>query len=178
MTLAELITTHNLETDKNSTHSYCDYFYDEVFINYKDKDIVLVEVGTHKGGSAILWDKYFSKKKIYSIDITVCNVLKQYTDIIHISKNAYFKEVIEQIPNFDIFIEDGSHSLETQLLAIDNYLPKLNKDGIFIIEDVQNYAHFQILDKFTQLKGQYKTDYIDLRIIKNRYDDLLFVVYG
>ena len=41
----------------------------------------------------------------------------------------------ENIKNFDIIIDDGSHILSDQLKAIDYFFKYLNKDGYYVIED-------------------------------------------
>jgi cephalosporin hydroxylase len=178
MTLAELIKQKDLNTDKNSDHSYCDYFYDEKFLKYKDIPTTLIEIGTFRGGSALLWNEYFTNKTIYTIDVRKVIILQDYPDIKFFRENAYNKQFVDTLPNYDIFIDDGPHTLESQILAIDLYLPKMNKNGIFVIEDIQDYSHFHVLDSFAKTKGNYTCDFIDLRIIKNRYDDLMFIIYG
>ena len=92
--------------------------------------------------------------------------------------NAYSQEIINQIPqNFDIIIDDGSHSEEDQLLCLKTYINKLNKDGILIIEDIQKES--TAINLFNYVKenyNEYSVKIIDLRKNKNRYDDLLLVV--
>ena len=65
------------------------------------------------------------------------------------------------------------------------YLPKLKKDGIFIIEDVQNFEFFDTLTDKSKIvcdsinnEIEYVVEYIDLRDKKGRWDDLLFLVRG
>ena len=43
---------------------------------------------------------------------------------------------VSKLNNFDIIIDDGPHSLESQLKFIDLYYPKTNLGGVVIIEDI------------------------------------------
>ena len=99
--------------------------------------------------------------------------------------DAYDKNFSDTFDKFDIIIDDGPHTLDSQLKSIELYLPKLKKDGIFIIEDVQNFKFFDTLtDKYKIVcdsidnEIEYVVEYIDLRDKKGRWDDLLFLVRG
>ena len=47
--------------NKNLIHKWDHYFeiYDRHFKKYKDKDVVLLEVGVSRGGSLQMWSDYF-----------------------------------------------------------------------------------------------------------------------
>ena len=47
-------------TDKNSTHSFCD-FYEKHFSTYKNKEISILEIGCNYGCSAIMWHDFLPK---------------------------------------------------------------------------------------------------------------------
>ena len=75
-TLLDIIHEKNLNnvthpefgTDKEYDHMYCTGFYDKEFLKYKDKKIVITEIGIAKGGSIVLWDEYFDDAQIIGID--------------------------------------------------------------------------------------------------------------
>ena len=57
----------------------------------------------------------------------------------------------------------------------------LNNKGVMFIEDVQSVDDFDELQKsFDEVKetldGNYSCEKIDLRYVKDRYDDLIFVI--
>jgi hypothetical protein len=85
---------------------------------------------------------------------------------------------VDSLPKFDIIIDDGPHTLESMVLCIDLYLPKLNKGGVLVIEDVQSMDWIPVLNKtFNKIKNETdQSDIIDLRNTKGRYDDLMFVI--
>lgn len=49
----------------------------------------------------------------------------------------------------------------------------MNKNGILIIEDVQD---IKWCDTFKKLTSGYNHEIVDMRSIKNRWDDILFVI--
>ena len=67
-TLKSLCADLNSFTDKDTVHCYLDV-YDHLFLPYKDKEINFLEIGTDRGGSLMLWDKYFPNANIYVLDI-------------------------------------------------------------------------------------------------------------
>lgn len=170
----------NVDTDKNTTHGYVDYFYNQEFKRFKNKKISLCEIGIYFGASLSLWDKYFTDAKILGIDNQNMILEKYYPDysdnVNYVFYDAYDKNFAESLKNFDIIIDDGPHTLESQKLFIKYYLPKLNDNGILIIEDIQDYSWFDELIKETPEEYRKNIDCIDLRNIKSRYDDMIFVI--
>lgn len=148
-------------TDKGTTHSYLEV-YDELF---KDlSNINLLEIGTQYGGSLKLWRDKFPNSKIYGVDINPQGN-PEGVKIITADATKKIKE-LEDI-KFDIIIDDGSHKIEDQLKTLEIFYPKLNKNGLYIIEDIQDIDKDK--HKFKNAK------IIDRRNIKNRYDDVLIV---
>lgn len=142
-TLVDIQSKNNFETDKNSRHSYLKY-YDEWFFSFKDKKIKLLEMGVFTGGSLMLWNEYFSNCTLFGIDINLLeikyNMLFNQSNVFIIPKN--FDTLTENFMGdilFDIIIDDGSHTLDHQIKALQIFKNKLNPGGILIIEDVSSY---------------------------------------
>ena len=149
-------------TDKGTTHSYLEV-YDKLF---KDlKNINLLEIGTQYGGSLEMWRDKFPGSNIYGIDI---NPLREPDGVTIIKGDATKEEILEKVKGveFDVIIDDGSHKVEDQLKSLEIFYPKLNKGGLFIIEDIQD------IDKD---RDKFKGEIIDLRDVKGRYDDVLII---
>lgn len=171
-------------TDKNTGHSYISNFYEKEFLNYKDKDISLLEIGIDCGASLKLWREYFKNaEKIVGIDIGnyIPPKYKNIKNITYIFEDAYNKEVSNKLGTFDIIIDDGPHSLESQIKTIEYYLPQLNKNGILIIEDIQDESWIKNLEEQVIITSKVCSidcsfEVIDLRSNKNRYDDLMFII--
>lgn len=166
-------------TDKNTVHNYIKGFYENEFLKFQDKQINLLEVGICHGGSLFLWEKYFKNANIYGLDITDSAILDRYRDIKNVKQifeNAYEQRVADQLPNFDIAIDDGPHTLESQIKFIEIYFPKLNPGGVLIIEDIQNHGDFLTLNNFIPEEFKKNIEHVDLRADIGRYDDMMFVV--
>lgn len=174
----QLNDTDSVGTDKNSVHSFVSNFYEQEFAKYKDKPVSLLEIGINAGGSLYLWGKYFTNGTILGIDIkdNIRNAWKGLSNVNYLIKDAYTQSVVDSLKNFDIIIDDGPHSLESQIEAIKLYLPKLNEGGIFVIEDIQDRNHLNILKQNTPVEFHDRIEFVDLVNAKNRYDDILFVI--
>jgi hypothetical protein len=73
-------------------------------------------------------------------------------------------------------LDDGPHTLESMRQFIKLYSQLLTVDGILVIEDVQSWDWIEILkNEVPEHLRQYIETY-DLRINKNRYDDIVFVI--
>ena len=59
---------------------------------------------------------------------------------------------------------------------INLYLNVLTDDGILIIEDVQSIEWLEILKNEVPENLKEFIEFYDLREIKNRYDDIVFVI--
>ena len=168
-------------TDKNTCHSYLDT-YERLM---KDKHLTcknILEIGVQMGGSLKLWNDYFVNANIYGIGgIDVDDILDSIKDLERVKClkiNAYSNEGTEYFLNkkieFDFIIDDGPHTLESMVIFIQNYTKILAVDGILIVEDVQDIKWCETLKK--SVPEGYTYEIIDLRHIKNRWDDILFIV--
>jgi FkbM family methyltransferase len=176
LTLTEIQTLNNFDTDKLWLHSYLDT-YENLFCKYRNKDIKFLEIGFCHGGSLKLWAEYFgSKSNIYGIDITLENLrydLVRHDNITLVCKdiNNCDESILSPIM-FDIVVDDASHMLEHQIKAFELFKNRLNPGGILVIEDIAPEAY----DYFLKLAERTpNSKLIDLRHIKNRFDDVLFV---
>jgi predicted O-methyltransferase YrrM len=190
--ILKIIESHNINgfqynggTDKAEGHSY-DIFYSENFKKYKEGNGTLLEIGVQYGGSSLLWHDYLPNFKIVMTDIhnQVHNDIWEKMDTNryeYINMDAFNDNSInilsEKYPEgFDIIVEDGPHTIETQIFALKHYSKLLKKGGILVIEDIQRVEYIDMLLS-TKLETEYESlELVDLRHIKNRYDDLLIVL--
>ncbi len=174
MNLLELYQTKKYRTDKNTTHSYINHLYNSLFLDKRQSATNVLEIGVHHGGSILLWRDYFINATIDAIDIHDCYDKLDTDRINHIVSDAYNVNVIENLKNYDIIIDDGPHTLNSIYFIIDNYLSLLKNNGICIIEDIQDYSWFEYIT--SKIPKQYSFNIVDLRSIKNRYDDMILVI--
>lgn len=188
--LSEIV--DNSRTDKNTTHSYLD-LYETLMNPIKDSAQHVLEIGIGDGGQGIsnggsikLWHDYFINAKIHALDIcsleNVWNEIKNNERIlIYPCTDAYdhiifSKNFLSNNIKLDMVLDDGPHSLDSMKQCILLYSQVLSDKGILVIEDVQD---INWLDELKLVVPNELKDYIwtyDLRHIKNRYDDIVFVI--
>jgi 23S rRNA U2552 (ribose-2'-O)-methylase RlmE/FtsJ len=159
--------------DKGTAHSYIDE-YARLLEPYRHNSSVL-EIGIAYGKSLQMWTEYFIESKIIGVDYKTSDIYPFLNDPKYniIISDATKKEFLNQIENitFDVIIDDASHELEDQLKTFNILKDKMNLNGIYIIEDIQN---IDLSKKYFE-KIHNNFEIIDNRHIKNRYDDILIV---
>lgn len=126
-------------TDKAFYHSFTE-FYSEYFDKFLDKPINILEIGIASGSSLLMLKEYFPKATIYAIDINENSVNLKLGENINTylcSQIDFVKlnEIIKDI-KFDIIIDDGSHITSHQEKSLGFLFPFLNKNGIYVCEDL------------------------------------------
>jgi hypothetical protein len=180
----------NTRTDKDTVHSYLG-LYDEILACRKHSALNVLEVGIWRGGSIKMWHDYFPHATVHAIDIMIYeNVwdelkdkerIKLYTSsALNMTRvDAYDPEWVKKTfggMEFDFMLDDGPHTLQSMIDFIKLYLPLLAKDGVLIIEDVQDYSWFAKLREAVGDSPEFSMKQYDLRMLKSRYDDLVFSV--
>ena len=144
-----------------------------------------MEIGIQDGGSIKLWHDYFPNAAIYGLDIRkIKDVWPEIKNKPRIKIGCFDAYDINFMENqmkqlnikFDIMIDDGPHTLESMIFFIQNYLPMLSDNGVFIIEDIPSLDWVDILKVFVPIKYSDRIKIYDLRDQKDRYDDILFTV--
>ena len=81
---------------------------------------------------------------------------------------------------YDVIIDDASHLPEHQVASYQIFGPYLKKGGVYIIEDIHQDHATWIKTQLQQLVLQYnmRMEWVDLRHIKNRFDDIMAVIYN
>lgn len=128
---------------ENAIHKWTHYFdiYDFWFKKYKNKPIVVLEIGVYQGGSLNMWRDYFGEKaKIFAIDINpLCKQFETENTKIFIGSQEdkdFLKYVKSQVPKFDILIDDGGHSMRQQIVSFEELYEHIKDDGLYLCEDL------------------------------------------
>ena len=186
MSLVELV--DNNRTDKNTTHSYLGLYEDLLHLKKETaRNILEIGIGQHyhaNGGSIKLWHDYFPNAQVYAVDIlpldNVYDGIKNNERIhLYTSSDSYQREFFDSHLShiiFDMILDDGPHTLESQKMFIELYSGLLCDDGILIIEDIQSYDWFETLKSCVPDELKQFIEIYDLRHVKGRYDDLVFVI--
>lgn len=143
-TLLEHYKQSGNNSDKGKQHNYIQKYYSDEFTPRRDEEINILEIGVRFGDSIKLWREWFTKGDVFGIDVSYtqqAQKLLEKLDINIIIDDAYSNECIESIPNdfFDYIIDDGPHTIESQLKFVESYLPKLKKGGKLIVEDIEEW---------------------------------------
>jgi predicted O-methyltransferase YrrM len=172
MSLLEFIEKNPTKTDKVSL-GYIDQFYDILFTPKKNKVKNLLEIGIWEGESLLLWRDYFTNAEITGVDVVHRVQADNQDRITQLTGDAYTTEFLSKLKKkpFDIIIDDGPHTFETQSFFLTNYLPLLKKDGVLILEDIidLNWTP-KLLELIDDTK--YKVTVVDMRL-KQRDQQLL-----
>ena len=188
-----------MTTDKNTKHSYFSH-YEKMFNKFnKNDNLNILEIGVQTGGGLLFLNKHFPNADILGIDINFepfdKKILKN-ENIKIIEANGYDNNFIKKkFSNnnifFDIIIDDGPHTVESQIFAIDNYSKLLKKNSILVIEDVALYKRENKkgecikelkLEKNLQdyinndIKNNFKIELLDLTQERNRFDNALLIL--
>jgi hypothetical protein len=183
MSLYELIV--NDMTDKNTTHSYLDT-YERLFNHLRHKAKNVLEIGIYNGGSMKLWFDYFQNATIYGVDINDENCIwydvkgrnriKLLTSCDGYEPTFFLENFVAKNIRFDAIVDDGPHTLESMKTFILYYSSLLTEDGVLVIEDVQYIDWVNELKEIVPENLKQYIEVYDLRNVKNRYDDIMFVI--
>jgi len=116
--------------------------YEEKFANYRDIPINMLEIGIQNGGSLEIYLEYFSNaKKILGCDINLnCHKLQYLSEKISVivgdANSKHVREIIKAHGEFDIIIDDGSHTSFDIVNNFCNYFDSLKLGGLYVIEDL------------------------------------------
>lgn len=167
MDLLELSKKYN--TDKESVHSYISEYYVESFKSYKKTANLLLEIGVNQGQSLEMWNEYFDQAKIVGVDVADTGYVPTSTNIEFRLGKAQKQDTYINLNNIDIIIDDGSHKLNHQIQTFNILFPKLNTNGVYVIEDVQD-----IENSITKFKSLNKNVHIyDFRKSTGYHDSVV-----
>lgn len=153
--------------DKGGTHTYLET-YESLFKPFQ-KGCSILEIGLAMGDSIRLFDEYFTNSRIVGIDLSIVfEPLKYKNDVKLIAADG--TKDVEGIGTFDIIIDDASHMTQDQIDTFNIYKHKMNKGGVYIIEDILNLDAER--NKFIALHDNCKI--VDMRHT-GRFDNVLLI---
>jgi len=137
------------KSDKGSSvdgaHNYY-RVYEPIFEKYRHEEINLLEIGIFRANSFRAHVEYFTKAKIYGLDIfdrikyndPRYNDLKNNKNVTLIEGNSTNPSCLKKFSDikFDIIIDDGSHHPMDQMQTFNIFWDLLNRGGTYFIEDI------------------------------------------
>ena len=141
------------------THSYAN-FYGPILNSRRHTVANVLEIGVWRGGSLTGWANYFDNANVYGIDNVNMFDINRH-DGVHditlpenatfICDDAYNPFVLEKhFSNikFDVIIDDGPHTKESQLFTLNYFRDKMRKNGVIFIEDVGSWEPHESVCKY------------------------------
>lgn len=127
----------------NAVDKWLHYFdiYDQWFKSFKNKPVVILEIGVFQGGSLKMWRDYFGKEaKIFAIDINpLCKQFETDNTEIFIGSQEnrrFLQDVKNKMPKIDILIDDGGHTMNQQIITFEEMYSHINYNGLYLCEDL------------------------------------------
>jgi spermidine synthase len=160
--------------DKGTIHSYIEH-YEKLLEPYR-KSINFLEIGMWEGSSLKMWDEYFIDSNVVGVEILESrtgglHLDPNYNVIIHDATKLSFLDIIKN-ETFDVIIDDGSHYLHEQIQTFHLLKNKVNKNGIYIIEDIKDIDYSR---RYFEDSLHHNCEILDLRHVKKRKDDVLVI---
>jgi hypothetical protein len=184
MSLEQLYLESGSKSDKGAGHTYIQKYYSKEFTPRRNDRVQLVEIGVFKGDSLELWSNWFTNGTIWGIEnnnsgySSAVLAVQKIGNAHVINKDAYSKAALDRFQDnsLDYVIDDGPHTLESQIQAVKLWLPKVKPGGKLIIEDIQKFSHIEaIVDaKNPDITGSVVV--YDLRHNIGRYDDIIIEI--
>jgi len=116
--------------------------YNFHFENIRHDVKKILEIGVYHGRSLKVWKEYFPNAEIYGIDIDPnCKKFEDdRTKIIICDQNdeQQLKKVSENLRDFDIILDDGSHKYLHIIKTFSFLYSCLKQDGYYVVEDIIN----------------------------------------
>lgn len=109
-------------------------------------DVSLVEVGVQKGGSLEMWANWLASRMPDRYDVEGIDIDPECAKHVYDNKNikvtigdqssnVFWNEWLKTKEKIDIFIDDGGHYMDQQILTFEKIFPKLSPGGVYICED-------------------------------------------
>ena len=164
-------------SDKGTSHDYIAAYYSPLFTPLQFENIKLLEIGYQEGRSLRLWRNYFPNAELWTAEYNNDPNLTLVPEISYLWGDAYTQDILDKVEDsyFDFIIDDGPHTLNSQVYAIKNWTKKLKSGGRLIIEDLQDPAYLDTLHAEAENIGE-SSRTVDMRANKHRYDDIIFEI--
>jgi spermidine synthase len=131
-----------MATDKFDL-GYMEHIYEPMFEKEGNRFKAILELGVFDGESIKEWHTRFPGTVIHGIDSGLVDLHGVNPDLVTVYSrvDAYKPESITRFmgirpQGYDLIIEDGPHTLESQLFFVRNYGALLSEDGIMVVEDI------------------------------------------
>lgn len=125
-------------------HIWPTYFeaYHNHWHRYRGKNVTFMEIGVQSGGKIPLLREYFGDGLTYvGIDINPSTEMFESEPWIHIEigdagDNVFLESLKRKYRKVDLFLDDGGHTMQQQIITMKEMLPHIKPDGVYMCEDL------------------------------------------
>lgn len=117
--------------------------YERLFAGYREQPVRLLEIGVQNGGSLEIWSRYFPNAAVLlGCDINPdCSKLRYDDPRIGVmvgdaTTADLHAQALRHAEQFDIVIDDGSHTSADIVKSFALYFPYVAEGGVFVAEDL------------------------------------------
>lgn len=184
ITFSQFYESSDFKSDKGTTHNYIDGYYTNEFTSIRNNKLKILEIGVHRGPSMKLLRDWFVNSEITGVDPFgdglpegIADEIRKMGDITIIQDDGYTQRVLDIFKDnsLDYIIDDGPHTLGSQIYSLNHWYKKLKPGGKLIIEDIQSLNNLNLL-VIEASDLDYEYNVFDLRESKNRYDDIILEI--
>jgi limonene-1,2-epoxide hydrolase len=156
--------------DGRMIHKWHHFFdiYDRHFARHRGRPVKMLELGISQGGSIQMWRDYFGPDlELYGVDINPdCKRFEEPGVRIFIGDQedrSFLRSVAAQVPDVDILIDDGGHTMRQQIHTFEELFDKVIPTGTYLIEDLHT-SYWRHFGGGVRRRGtfiEYSKDFID-----------------
>ena len=161
-----------LTNDQRLIHKWTHYMpvYERHFARFVNRPLTFLEIGCGQGGSLQMWKRYFGPfAQIIGIDINPgCKQFEEEQIEIRIgdqSDEQFLAGLLAEFGSPDIVLDDGSHMMNHVVTTFQFLYPRLEKNGIYMVEDLHT-AYWQ------EYGGGFRREGTFIELCKNLLDEL------
>jgi len=142
------------------THNYT-IFYEKYFKKIRNREIRILEIGSHEGRGLASLYYYFPNSKLCGANINPFQMRYHSERMNEIYIDVSSKKILKNFnkyfdKEFDIIIDDASHNLKDILQTLPMLFKNLKAGGFYVIEDINQFEVFKNLnptnEKLTPIK--------------------------
>ena len=126
--------------------------YEQFFEKYKERSTKILEIGVQFGGFISYLRTNYPHWDVWGLDVDTAQINMLDNNKKNIIKGSQDDvALLETLPDFDIIIDDGGHTMHQQQTSFETLFPRLKEGGLYVIEDLHTsyWPKFQDRSKNT-----------------------------
>lgn len=158
--------------DSDTCHEYTPIYHD-LLGDRREKVRRVLEVGVNAGSSLRMWREYFPNALIIGLDNYYDCLFMEERIMCILADQGDQKSLLAAMEyaggKFDLIIDDGSHELHHQILTMNTLVPYLEKDGLYVVEDIKDRDHPNVLGQHLREGYTWAAHYAEPGIGKSKH---------